>query len=178
MIWANTIATVLVALSVGYALGGRAADRNPTQAGLSRIVLGSAVLLAIVPFLAGPFLRASVHAFDSLSVGVFLGSLVGVSVLIAVPVLLLGMVSPYAVRLAEGDPGAIPAVRHGHAGVQDEGSQLMALALAAAPLDGRDALWVDLCAGPGGKAALLEVLRAVVSNNRAGGWRRITGASG
>jgi spermidine synthase len=99
IVWANTIATVLVALSVGYALGGRAADRNPTQAGLSRIVLGSAVLLAIVPFLAGPFLRASVHAFDSLSVGVFLGSLVGVSVLIAVPVLLLGMVSPYAVRL-------------------------------------------------------------------------------
>jgi 16S rRNA (cytosine967-C5)-methyltransferase len=44
--------------------------------------------------------------------------------------------------------------------VQDEGSQLVALALAAAPLDGPDALWVDLCAGPGGKAALLEGLAA------------------
>jgi 16S rRNA (cytosine967-C5)-methyltransferase len=66
--------------------------------------------------------------------------------------------SPYAVRLHEGDPGDIAAVRDGRAGVQDEGSQLVALALAAAPLDGPDALWVDLCAGPGGKAALLDAL--------------------
>ena len=66
--------------------------------------------------------------------------------------------SPYAVRLSEGDPGLLPAVRHGQAGVQDEGSQLMAVALAGAPLEGPDALWVDLCAGPGGKAALLDAL--------------------
>jgi 16S rRNA (cytosine967-C5)-methyltransferase len=66
--------------------------------------------------------------------------------------------SPYAVRLLEGDPGDIPAVRDGRAGVQDEGSQLVALALAAAPLDGPDELWVDLCAGPGGKAALLDTV--------------------
>jgi 16S rRNA (cytosine967-C5)-methyltransferase len=64
--------------------------------------------------------------------------------------------SPRAVRLGEGDPAAIPAVRDRRAGVQDEGSQLMALALAAAPLDGPDRLWLDLCAGPGGKAALLD----------------------
>ena len=66
--------------------------------------------------------------------------------------------SPYAVRLREGDPGDIPAIRDGRAGVQDEGSQLVALALAAAPLDGADRTWVDLCAGPGGKAALLEAV--------------------
>ena len=66
--------------------------------------------------------------------------------------------SPYAVRLAEGDPGDVAAVRDGRAGVQDEGSQLMATALAGAPLDGPDRLWVDLCAGPGGKAALLQTL--------------------
>lgn len=66
--------------------------------------------------------------------------------------------SARAVRMAEGDPGDIAAVRHGRAGVQDEGSQLVALALAAAPLEGPDRHWVDLCAGPGGKASLLEVL--------------------
>jgi 16S rRNA (cytosine967-C5)-methyltransferase len=67
--------------------------------------------------------------------------------------------SPLAVRLDEGgSPGAIASVRAGRAGVQDEGSQLMALALGAAPLEGPDRLWVDLCAGPGGKAALLEVM--------------------
>jgi 16S rRNA (cytosine967-C5)-methyltransferase len=66
--------------------------------------------------------------------------------------------SPRATRLDGGDPGDIAAVRDGRAGVQDEGSQLMALALAHAPLDGPDELWVDLCAGPGGKAALLQQL--------------------
>ncbi|WP_374117191.1 MULTISPECIES: RsmB/NOP family class I SAM-dependent RNA methyltransferase [unclassified Streptomyces] len=72
-----------------------------------------------------------------------------------------GRWSPYAVRLAEGgDPGAVDAVREGRAGVQDEGSQLVAAAVAAAPLDGRDERWLDGCAGPGGKAALLAALAA------------------
>jgi 16S rRNA (cytosine967-C5)-methyltransferase len=67
--------------------------------------------------------------------------------------------SPLAVRLPEGGvPGDLTQIRDGRAGVQDEGSQLMALALAAAPLDGPDQLWVDLCAGPGGKAALLQAI--------------------
>ncbi|MFE0732336.1 RsmB/NOP family class I SAM-dependent RNA methyltransferase [Streptomyces antibioticus] len=72
-----------------------------------------------------------------------------------------GRWSPYAVRLAEGgEPGAVDAVREGRAGVQDEGSQLVALALANAPLEGPDRLWLDGCAGPGGKAALLAALAA------------------
>jgi 16S rRNA (cytosine967-C5)-methyltransferase len=69
-----------------------------------------------------------------------------------------GPYSPYAVRVAGGDPAALASIRAGRAGVQDEGSQLCALALAAAPLDGADARWLDLCAGPGGKAALLAAL--------------------
>jgi 16S rRNA (cytosine967-C5)-methyltransferase len=71
-----------------------------------------------------------------------------------------GRWSPTAVRWPAGDPGGIPAVRKGRAGVQDEGSQLVALALAAARLDGRDERWLDLCAGPGGKAALLGAVAA------------------
>ncbi|MEV4921130.1 transcription antitermination factor NusB [Streptomyces tirandamycinicus] len=72
-----------------------------------------------------------------------------------------GRWSPYAVRLAEGgEPGALGPVREGRAGVQDEGSQLVALALAGAPLDGPDERWLDGCAGPGGKAALLGALAA------------------
>lgn len=67
--------------------------------------------------------------------------------------------SPYgAVLQGGGDPGRIPAVSSGRAGVQDEGSQLVASALAAASLDGTDARWLDLCAGPGGKAALLAAI--------------------
>ena len=71
-----------------------------------------------------------------------------------------GPYSPYAVRMAGGDPGDLPAVRDKRAGIQDEGSQLCARALADAPLDGRDERWLDLCAGPGGKAALLAALAA------------------
>ncbi|MFI2912699.1 RsmB/NOP family class I SAM-dependent RNA methyltransferase [Streptomyces sp. PDY-4] len=72
-----------------------------------------------------------------------------------------GRWSPYAVRLTEGgEPGAITAVAEGRAGVQDEGSQLVALAVANAPVEGRDRIWLDGCAGPGGKAALLGALAA------------------
>jgi 16S rRNA (cytosine967-C5)-methyltransferase len=67
--------------------------------------------------------------------------------------------SPYAAVLQSGgDPGKIQAVATGRAGVQDEGSQLVAAALATAPLDGKDARWLDLCAGPGGKSALLAAI--------------------
>ena len=69
-----------------------------------------------------------------------------------------GPYSPYAVRLHGGDPAALPAIRARLAAVQDEGSQLCALALTRAPLDGEDRRWLDLCAGPGGKAALLAAL--------------------
>ena len=100
IIWANTIATVLVALSAGYWVGGRLADRDPTLAGLSRVVLGAAALLAVVPFIAGPFLRVSVEALDRVQAGAFVGSLVAVLLLVAAPVLLLGAVAPYAVRLS------------------------------------------------------------------------------
>ena len=71
-----------------------------------------------------------------------------------------GALSPYARILEGGDPGEIPAVREGRAGVQDEGSQLVAIALADAALDGPDLRWLDLCAGPGGKAALIGSLAA------------------
>jgi 16S rRNA (cytosine967-C5)-methyltransferase len=67
---------------------------------------------------------------------------------------------PYAVHLPAGSPGELAAVADGRAHVQDEGSQLVAGALAAAPVDGRDERWLDLCAGPGGKAALLGGLAA------------------
>jgi 16S rRNA (cytosine967-C5)-methyltransferase len=63
--------------------------------------------------------------------------------------------SPLAAQVS-GPPEEVPAVRAGRARVQDEGSQLVALALAAAPLDGPDTgRWLDLCAGPGGKSAVL-----------------------
>ncbi|MBF6217443.1 rRNA small subunit methyltransferase B [Nocardia abscessus] len=73
-----------------------------------------------------------------------------------------GRWSPYAVYLDGGDPGKLEPVRAGMAAVQDEGSQLVALALTRAELEGPDTgRWLDLCAGPGGKAALLGAIAAI-----------------
>ncbi|MEV0271401.1 transcription antitermination factor NusB [Hamadaea sp. NPDC050747] len=71
-----------------------------------------------------------------------------------------GAFSPYAVYLSGGAPGDLAAIRDGRAHVQDEGSQLVAAALVNAELDGQDERWLDLCAGPGGKAGLLAALAA------------------
>lgn len=63
--------------------------------------------------------------------------------------------SPFGAALPSGDPGSLAAVRAGRAGVQDEGSQLVTIALTKVPVEGSDDRWLDMCAGPGGKAALL-----------------------
>jgi spermidine synthase len=103
IVWANTIAVVLVSLSVGYWLGGRLGDEHPHLRGLCSMVAGAAILLALVPFAARPFLSVSVDALDQISAGAFVGSLVGVLALVAVPIVLLGACSPWAVRLATPD---------------------------------------------------------------------------
>jgi spermidine synthase len=110
IVWANTIGIVLVALSVGYWLGGRFADRHPNRRGLCLLVLAAAVMLAAVPFAARPMLDLAVSALDSIAAGAFLGSLFGVLGLVAVPVLLLGAATPWALRLAMPDVGTAGTV--------------------------------------------------------------------
>ena len=87
-----------------------------------------------------------------------------------------GAFSPYAVYLNGGSPRELAAISEGRAHVQDEGSQLVAAALLAAPVEGRDTRWLDLCAGPGGKSGLLgsiaagrgaEVIAVEVAEHRA-----------
>lgn len=81
-----------------------------------------------------------------------------VAELLALPRVAPGHWSPWAGILEEGRPEDLACIREGRAGVQDEGSQLIALALAAVPVEGRDEVWADLAAGPGGKAAILAGL--------------------
>lgn len=69
-----------------------------------------------------------------------------------------GYLMPNAVLLGRGDPHRLHPVRDGLAGVQDEGSQLIAALFAAAPIEGKDELWLDMCAGPGGKTATLAAI--------------------
>ncbi len=98
-IWANLIGFELIFLTIGYTIGGRMADRNPSAARLYTIVTLAAVWIAIVPLLSRPILTWSLLGFASLDVGAFVGSLVGINLLLAVPVILLGMVTPFAIRL-------------------------------------------------------------------------------
>ena len=87
----------------------------------------------------------------------------------------VGRYSPYAVYLPGGDPGLLDAVRDGAALVQDEGSQLVARAVTLAELDGPDTgRWLDLCAGPGGKTALLAALAADERSTESGTAARVT----
>jgi spermidine synthase len=102
IVWANTIGVVLVSLSIGYWVGGRFADRHPHKQGLCTLVLVAGLGVALIPFVADPFLDVSVDALEEVSAGAFIGSLVAVSVLVAPPVMLLGAASPYAIRLAVG----------------------------------------------------------------------------
>jgi spermidine synthase len=103
IVWANVIGLVLASLSVGYWVGGRVADRHPSPRVLGWIVLAAALLIALVPFLAGPFLDVTVKGLDQVSAGAAIGSFFAVLALFAPPVTLLGMVAPFAVRLAIDD---------------------------------------------------------------------------
>src|SRR6266446_2685343 len=103
VVWANVIGLILVYLSLGYWLGGKLADRAPRPALLGGIVLVAAAFIAATPFAARPILDAALRGFDSISVGVVIGSFLAALALFAVPVTLLGAVSPFAIRLSLTD---------------------------------------------------------------------------
>ncbi len=103
IIWAVLIGMVLIYLTVGYYIGGKWADRHPDDAVLYQITAWAAFFIGLVPFVARPVLLWSVRGFAQYSGGILAGSLLGVVALFAVPVTLLGCVSPFAIRLAVKD---------------------------------------------------------------------------
>lgn len=103
LVWANIIGLMLLYLTVGYFIGGRLADRSPKQSLMVQIVLWGAFLSALVPLIGRPILTFSATAFQDLEAALALGSFVSVLVLFSVPITLLGMVSPFAIRLAVTD---------------------------------------------------------------------------
>lgn len=98
-IWAVIIGMTLVYLAIGYRIGGRLADRTPDARALYRLIVIAGVATAFIPPLSRPILGFSQGALAGLDVGGFLGALVGVILLFAVPVTLLAMVGPFAARL-------------------------------------------------------------------------------
>ena len=100
IVWANLIGIVLAGLALGYWLGGKLADRRPEPRLLGAIVLAAALWVALTPFVARPLLDATVSSLDDASAGAVIGSFFAVLLIFAPAVVLLGMVSPFAIRLA------------------------------------------------------------------------------
>ncbi|HZR44774.1 MAG TPA: fused MFS/spermidine synthase [Ktedonobacteraceae bacterium] len=98
-VWANLIGLILLYLTIGYYVGGRLADRYPRPTVFYGLTAVAALLIALIPLISRPILSWSLLAFATYSVGVFYGSLVSVILLFAVPMILLGCVSPFAIRL-------------------------------------------------------------------------------
>ncbi len=100
LIWANLIGLILIYLTVGYFIGGRLADRYPSEQLLCALTACAAVSISILPFVSESVLTWSVTGLQQVSVSIFISSLLGTILLFAVPVTLLGLVSPFAIRLA------------------------------------------------------------------------------
>jgi predicted membrane-bound spermidine synthase len=98
-VWACLIGLILLYLTSGYYIGGRLADRYPQPAVLYYLTIAAAVLIAVIPLLASPVLNWSLNAFATSPDSEFYGSLLPGIILFALPMILLGCVSPYAIRL-------------------------------------------------------------------------------
>jgi spermidine synthase len=104
LVWASIIGLILIYLTVGYFLGGWWADRSPHSRTMYLIMTWGAFLIGIVPLVANPVLRFAANAFDGLQVGLLLGAFSGVLILFSIPVILLGTISPFAIRLSIRTP--------------------------------------------------------------------------
>lgn len=98
-VWANLIGLILLYLTIGYYVGGRLADRFPRPGVLYLLTTVAAFLIGVIPFISRPILNWSLTSFATYSISVFYGSLVAVIFLFAIPMILLGCVSPFAIRL-------------------------------------------------------------------------------
>ncbi len=99
LVWASIIGLILIYLALGYFLGGYWADRSPHTRTFYHILIWASVMVALVPAVSKPVLRAAADAFDQLQLGILFGSFSAVLVLLFIPITLLGTASPFAIKL-------------------------------------------------------------------------------
>jgi len=102
-VWTNVIALVMLALSAGYYFGGRLADKNPQPTLYFLILGGAGVWLVALPFFAPLLFQANLLFWANLAALVQWGSLLSVSLLLLVPMVFLGMIMPFSVKLIAQD---------------------------------------------------------------------------
>src|SRR5256714_3908049 len=98
-VWGVLIGLVLVYLSAGYVIGGRLADRYPREELLFQLTAWAGLWIGLIPLVSYPILLNAQQGFRTLNAGLVLGTLLAVMALFAVPVVLLGCVSPCAIGL-------------------------------------------------------------------------------
>jgi spermidine synthase len=103
LVWANVIGLVLLFLTLGYFIGGRLADKRPEPKLFYGLICSAAISGIFFILLTSALLRTAASAMASLNVGALAGSLVGVIFALAVPITLLGCISPFAIRLGVRD---------------------------------------------------------------------------
>ncbi len=110
LVWASVIGLMMLYLAAGYFLGGRLADRRPQFRVLYLLLLIGGFTLGVAAWLARPIVTWAARAFADLEVGVLLASFLSTLLLFSLPLILLAMISPFALRLAiqrTEDSGAI-----------------------------------------------------------------------
>ena len=101
-VWTNIIGIIMIALSVGYFVGGRLADRKPRLHILLRLLMAASAFLLALPFVASPLVRwlaSLVGNFNSSFSVIFFGSLCSIILLFSPPIVVMGMTSPFLIRI-------------------------------------------------------------------------------
>ena len=103
LVWACIIGLILIYLTLGYWLGGKLADKHPDYKTFYSLLMWGSFSIGLVPMVSRPLLRLSANAFDELQLPLLVGAFITVLVLFIIPVTLIGMVSPFALKLTLKD---------------------------------------------------------------------------
>ena len=106
-VWTNVLGIIMIALTIGYYVGGRIADKYASEQLLYKIVLGTGAYLSLVPLLAMPIARLAIRSIDSYAVMPTVLAFSLMVILLALPFVLLGMFTPYIIRLVSQQAAAV-----------------------------------------------------------------------
>jgi spermidine synthase len=97
-VWGNIIGVILIALSLGYWMGGKLADQHPSQQYLMYLLAVAGVLTSLIPLIFPWYIRG-LEISGSFIIFLLIGSLLAMLLLFFLPIFILGMVSPWAMRI-------------------------------------------------------------------------------